>query len=353
MDTEPPPWMRPGAPDPHAKKEAPPPPPAAAMDADEDIYGRETQEEADAKFMAALDANEARKAARQAALDLHAQAADAAWDERKPPPPPNDGYEEPSEEVLRMRPVMEKVFMATLTDPHYQKHPVPMVRSQHSHDACKELLDLCRLPEEELPQAHVIQRRVEQAWVDPDAWVRATAGSAAHAFGITQVADDFDAELRRKFGHLVTDEDRAGPRRWDPVGVFDDRWKSELVLPPLPEFEKHCNVRTDEEVREMMTRRTGAVAPRRPAAPVPRGRSSPAFRRLTGLTPKLTLKCIRVCWASRTRQACRACTQVTTPQLSTQLTAGVGQTDIRAQAVEAARASLHAYGSSRALKPCP
>jgi len=273
-DAEPPPWMRPGAPDPHAKKEAPPPPPAAAMDADEDIYGRETQEEADAKFMAALDANEARKAARQAALDLHAQGADAAWDERKPPPPPNDGYEEPSEEVLRLRPVIEKVFMATLTDPHYQKHPVPMVRSQHSHDACNELLDLCRLPEEELPQAHVIQRRIEQAWVDPDAWVRATAGSAAHAFGITQVADDFDAELRRKFGHLVTDEDRAGPRRWDPVGVFDDRWKSELVLPPLPEFEKHCNVRTDEEVREMMTRRTGAQAPRRPAAPMARGRGA-------------------------------------------------------------------------------
>ena len=153
--------------------------------------------------------------------------------------------------------------MATLTDPHYQKHPVPMVRSQHSHDTCKELLDLCKLPEEELPQPHIIKRKIEQARVDPDAWVRATAGSAAKAFGIKEVADDFDEELRRKFGHLLSDEDRAGPRRWDPVGLFEDRWKSELVLPPLPEFEKHCNFRTDEEIAEMMAQRSAPSRPRR------------------------------------------------------------------------------------------
>ena len=53
--------------------------------------------------------------------------------------------------------------------------------------------------------------------------------------------------------------------------MFDDRWKSELVLPPLPEFEKHCNFRTDEEVRELMQKRS---APSRPAArpQVARGR---------------------------------------------------------------------------------
>ena len=111
--------------------------------------GALTQEEADAKFMAALDANEARKAAKQAALDLQAKEGDAEYEKMKPPPPPNGGYEEPTEEVLKMRATMEKVFMATLTDPHYQKHPVPMVRSQHSHNTCKELLDLCKLPEEE------------------------------------------------------------------------------------------------------------------------------------------------------------------------------------------------------------
>ena len=271
-DATPPPWMQPGAPPTHAKKEAvPPPQPMEQDDDDEDLYGNETQEQADAKFMAALDANEARKAAKQAALDLQAKEGDAEYEKMKPPPPPNGGYEEPSEEVLKMRATMEKVFMATLTDPHYQKHPVPMVRSQHSHDTCKELLDLCKLPEEELPQPHIIKRKIEQARVDPDAWVRATAGSAAKAFGIKEVADDFDEELRRKFGHLLSDEDRAGPRRWDPVGLFEDRWKSELVLPPLPEFEKHCNFRTDEEIAEMMAQRS---APSRPAArpQVARGR---------------------------------------------------------------------------------
>ena len=270
-DATPPPWMEPGAPPTHAKKEAVPPPQPMDQDDDEDLYGTETQEEADAKFMAALDANEARKAAKQAALDLQAKEGDAEYEKMKPPPPPNGGYEEPSEEVLKMRATMEKVFMATLTDPHYQEHPVPMVRSQASHDKCKELLDLCKLPEEELPQPHIIKRKIEQARVDPDAWVRATAGSAAKAFGIKEVADDFDAELRRKFGHLLSDEDRAGPRRWDPVGLFEDRWKSELVLPPLPEFEKHCNFRTDEEVRELMQQRS---APRQPAArpQVARGR---------------------------------------------------------------------------------
>ena len=129
-DATPPPWMQPGAPPPHAKKEAVPPPQPMEQDDDEDLYGTETQEEADAKFMAALDANEARKAAKQAALDLQAKEGDAEYEKMKPPPPPNNGYEEPSEEVLKLRATMEKVFMATLTDPHYQKHPVPMVRSQ-------------------------------------------------------------------------------------------------------------------------------------------------------------------------------------------------------------------------------
>ncbi len=270
-DATPPPWMQPGAPPTHAAKEDVPPPQPMEQDDDEDLYGNETQEQADAKFMAALDANEARKAAKQAALDLQAKEGDAEWEKQKPPPPPNGGYEEPTEEVLKMRAAMEKVFMATLTDPHYQEHPVPMVRSQASHDKCKELLDLCKLPEEELPQPHIIKRKIEQARVDPDAWVRATAGSAAKAFGIKEVADDFDEELRRKFGHLLSDEDKAGPRRWDPVGLFDDRWKSELVLPPLPEFEKHCNFRTDEEVRELMQQRSAPrQAPR--SAPVARGR---------------------------------------------------------------------------------
>ena len=73
-------------------------------------------------------------------------------------------------------------------------------RSQHSHDTCKELLDLCKLPEEELPQPHIIKRKIEQARVDPDAWVRATAGSAAKAFGIKE-SDDFDG--LGEFGHFV------------------------------------------------------------------------------------------------------------------------------------------------------
>ena len=119
-DATPPPWMQPGAPPTHAKKDAVPPPQPMEQDDDEDLYGNETQEEADAKFMAALDANEARKAAKQAALDLQAKEGDAEYEKMKPPPPPNGGYEEPSEEVLKMRATMEKVFMATLTDPHYQ-----------------------------------------------------------------------------------------------------------------------------------------------------------------------------------------------------------------------------------------
>ena len=73
-DATPPPWMQPGAPPTHAKKEAVPPPQPMEQDGDdEDLYGTETQEQADAKFMAALDANEARKAAKQAALDLQAK----------------------------------------------------------------------------------------------------------------------------------------------------------------------------------------------------------------------------------------------------------------------------------------
>ena len=101
-------------------------------DDDEDLYGNETQEQADAKFMAALDANEARKAAKQAPwISRPRRATPSMKNEGRRR---HGGYEEPSEEVLKMREVMEKVFMATLTDPHYQKHPVPMVRSQHSHD---------------------------------------------------------------------------------------------------------------------------------------------------------------------------------------------------------------------------
>ena len=89
-DATPPPWMQPGAPPTHAAKDAvPPPQPMEQDDDDEDLYGNETQEQADAKFMAALDANEARKAAKQAALDLQAKEGDAAYEKMKPPPPPN------------------------------------------------------------------------------------------------------------------------------------------------------------------------------------------------------------------------------------------------------------------------
>ena len=52
--------------------------------------------------------------------------------------------------------------------------------------------------------------------------------------------------------------------------VANDTWErlSDLrilcVLPPLPEFEKHCNFRTDEEVRELMQQRSAPrQAPRR------------------------------------------------------------------------------------------
>ena len=77
----------------------------------------------------------------------------------KPPPPPNGGREEGNGGGKKnAQATMEKVFMATLTDPHYQKHPVPMVRSQHSHDTCKELLDLCKLPRKELPQPQTSSR---------------------------------------------------------------------------------------------------------------------------------------------------------------------------------------------------
>ena len=83
-DATPPPWMQPGAPALHEKKQqtAPPPKddPMEQDDDDEDLYGNETQEEADAKFMAALDANEARKAAKQAALDLQAKEGDAEYE---------------------------------------------------------------------------------------------------------------------------------------------------------------------------------------------------------------------------------------------------------------------------------
>ena len=196
------------------------------------------------------DAKAARKAPVQAALDLQAKEGDAEYEKMKPPPP-NGGYEEPSEEVLKMRETMEKVFMATLTDPHYQKHPVPMVRSQHSHDTCKELLDLCKLPEGGTPATAHHQEDRASSGGSRTTWVRAAAGSAAKAFGIKEVADDFDEELRRKFGHFCrmrTGRGLGGGTRSD----FEDRWKSAPVLPPLPEFEKHCNFRTDEEIAELM-----------------------------------------------------------------------------------------------------
>ena len=48
-------------------------------DDDEDLYGNETQEEADAKFMAAWTRTR-RKAAKQAALDLQAKEGDAEYE---------------------------------------------------------------------------------------------------------------------------------------------------------------------------------------------------------------------------------------------------------------------------------
>ena len=74
--------------------------------------------------------------------------------------------------------------------------------------------------------------------------------------GIKEVADDFDKELRRKFGHCCSMKIGRDSGGGTSPGSLRTGGSRELVLPPLPEFEKHCNFRTDEEIAEMMAQRS-------------------------------------------------------------------------------------------------